>query len=121
MKQYPLFGKIVVVVTEADFMERINANTRTTILLCLVALMVATLLGLVTSRWITKPIMRLSTASKALARHIRTPEFARGDLFEKVEVKGVDELGVLASSFNPNPAHSSCKSHLKHWKRPTLS
>lgn len=91
---------IVVVVPEADFMERINANTRTTILLCLVALLVATLLGLVTSRWITKPIMRLSAASQELARHIRTPEFAHGELFEKVEVKAVDELGVLAESFN---------------------
>ena len=35
---------VVVVVPESDFMAQINANTRMTIILCLVALLVATLL-----------------------------------------------------------------------------
>jgi hypothetical protein len=43
---------IVVVVPEADFMGQINANTRTTILLCIAALIVATIIGIYTSRWI---------------------------------------------------------------------
>jgi len=82
---------IVVVVPEADFMEQINANTRSTILLCILALVLATLLGILASRWITHPIFRLSKASRAIAS---------GQLDQKVEVNGIDELGILAQSFN---------------------
>ncbi|MEG4517999.1 MULTISPECIES: ATP-binding protein [unclassified Microcoleus] len=82
---------IVVVVPEADFMEQINANTRSTILLCVLALVLATLLGILASRWITYPIFRLSKASRAIAN---------GELDQKVEVNSIDELGSLAQSFN---------------------
>ncbi|HEY9615042.1 hybrid sensor histidine kinase/response regulator [Allocoleopsis sp.] len=82
---------IVVVVPEADFMQQIHANTRTTILLCLGALVLATLLGILTSRWITHPIFRLSEASA---------DIASGQLDQKVEVESINELGILAKSFN---------------------
>ncbi|MEG4504153.1 ATP-binding protein [Microcoleus sp. F6_B4] len=82
---------IVVVVPEADFMEQINANTRSTVLLCVLALVLATLLGILASRWITHPIFRLSKASRAIAS---------GQLDQEVEVNGIDELGILAQSFN---------------------
>ncbi|NER52497.1 MAG: response regulator, partial [Symploca sp. SIO1A3] len=82
---------IVVVVPEADFMEQIQANTRITIALCLAALVVATVLGIFTSGWITKPILRLNQASQAIAS---------GELDQTVEVKGIDELKTLSESFN---------------------
>ncbi|MGK7904545.1 MAG: ATP-binding protein [Hormoscilla sp.] len=82
---------IVVVIPEADFMAQINANTRTTIGLCILALVIATVLGIFTSRWIARPIMMLSAASQ---------EITDGKLSQKIEVRGVDELEVLASSFN---------------------
>ncbi|MEG4234951.1 ATP-binding protein [Microcoleus sp. Pol11C3] len=82
---------IVVTVPEADFMEQINANTQTTILLCLGALALATVMGILTARWITSPILRLSEASRAIAS---------GDLEKNVQVKGVEELEVLGQSFN---------------------
>ncbi|MGK7923027.1 MAG: adenylate/guanylate cyclase domain-containing protein [Trichodesmium sp.] len=82
---------IVVVVPEDDFMEKININTRTTIKLCLIALFIATIVGVLTSRWISYPVMLLSSASR---------EIARGKLNQKIEVKIVDELEVLAESFN---------------------
>jgi signal transduction histidine kinase/FixJ family two-component response regulator len=82
---------IVVVVPESDFMERINANTRTTILLCLAALLLASIVGMFTSRWISRPILRLSRASAAIAN---------GELNQTVEVGRIVELGVLAKSFN---------------------
>ncbi|MEG4218905.1 histidine kinase dimerization/phospho-acceptor domain-containing protein [Microcoleus sp. Pol14C6] len=82
---------IVVVVPEADFMEEINANTRSTILLCILALVLATLLGILASRWITHPIFILSKASRAIAN---------GELDQKVEINSIDELGSLAQSFN---------------------
>ncbi len=82
---------IVVVVPEADFMERIDASTRSTILLCLAALGLATVLGIFTSRWIVGPIRRLSDAAKALSM---------GEWNQIVPVERADELAVLASAFN---------------------
>jgi signal transduction histidine kinase/DNA-binding response OmpR family regulator len=88
---YGLDWLIVVTVPESDFMGQINVNTRNTILLCIVALVIATLMGLLTSRWITQPIVVLSQASQAIAN---------GDLSQTVKVQGVNELGILAQSFN---------------------
>lgn len=82
---------IVVIVPESDFMGQIYANTRTTILLCLLALALATLLGLMTARWITHPIRQIAAASRAIAN---------GDLDQTIQVNGIDELEVLAQSFN---------------------
>jgi signal transduction histidine kinase/DNA-binding NarL/FixJ family response regulator len=82
---------VIMSVPESDFMAQINANTRTTILLCLGALGVATLLGLYTSRWIAQPILKLQRASEAIAS---------GQLNQTVEVKGIGELEGLADSFN---------------------
>lgn len=81
---------IVVVVPEADFMEQIEANTRSTVLLCLAALVSAIVLGIATSRWIVQPIMQLSTAAKALSQ---------GKWHQVVSVEREDELGVLAKAF----------------------
>lgn len=82
---------MVVVVPEADFMAKINENTRITILLCLLALGIAIVLGLYTSRWITLPILRLSRASEAIAD---------GELEQELHDFPVKELDVLAQSFN---------------------
>ena len=79
------------VVPEADFMTQIYANTRTTILLCLGALLLALVLGIYTSRWIAKPISRLSQASEAIAN---------GELSQDIEPSHVNELSTLAQSFN---------------------
>ncbi|MBW4574849.1 MAG: SpoIIE family protein phosphatase [Aphanothece sp. CMT-3BRIN-NPC111] len=86
----------VVVVPEADFMGRIEENRRTTILLCIVALAVATLLGIRTSRWIVRPILRLNTAAKKLSD---------GEWDQKLPVQRSDELGELAKSFNTMAAN----------------
>ena len=91
---------IVVVVPEDDFMKEIKANTRTTILLCLLALVLATLVGLVTARWISRPILRLSKASSALANRVAMSEFSSSQIDPKVEVRGINELEILAQSFN---------------------
>ena len=82
---------IVVVIPEADFMEHINANTRTTMSLCVVGLLVAILVCLLTSRWIVKPILTLNTAAKHLAD---------GEWEQKLPVTRADELGQLGKSFN---------------------
>jgi len=91
---------MVVVIPEADFMERIDANTQSTVALCLVALILATVLGILTARSITQPILLLSEASSAIAKRAATSDFASGELDPKIELKGVNELEVLADSFN---------------------
>ena len=58
---------IVIAVPENDFMEQINRSRHTTILLCLLALFLATVLGIVTSEWIARPIRRLGKATSAIA------------------------------------------------------
>jgi signal transduction histidine kinase/DNA-binding NarL/FixJ family response regulator len=82
---------VVVAVPEADFMEQINSNTRTTVLLCLIALVLATVLGLHVSHEITRPILRLSRGLEAIAS---------GELDQKVEESGVNELRSVTESFN---------------------
>ncbi|AFY77033.1 signal transduction histidine kinase [Pleurocapsa sp. PCC 7327] len=89
--EFGLDWLVVITIPESDFMAQINANTQTTITLCFVALLIAVLLGLITSRWITQPILRLGKASVAIAQ---------GDLNQRVEVKGIIELSVLSHSFN---------------------
>ncbi len=91
---------IVVVVPESDFMAQINANSRITILLCLVALVMATWLGIFTSGWITRPILSLSKASRTLAKRAASADLTSGELEKEVKVKGINELEILAQSFN---------------------
>ncbi|MBD2335773.1 response regulator [Calothrix sp. FACHB-156] len=82
---------IVVVVPEADFMDQIHTNTRTTIILCIAAFVLATGLGVLTARWITQPILKLGSAAKAIAS---------GNLNQRVAVQSTTELNELAKSFN---------------------
>ncbi|MEG4802044.1 response regulator [Microcoleus sp. ARI1-B5] len=89
--KYELDWLIVTVVPEADFMTQIHANTRTAILLCIAALIGSTGIGILTARWITKPILGLNTAAK---------DIAKGEWDKPVEINRADEVGELANSFN---------------------
>ncbi|MBD1927232.1 PAS domain S-box protein [Trichocoleus sp. FACHB-90] len=82
---------IVAVVPEADFMGQINANNQRTILFCIVALIGSILISMKTASWVTKPILRLNTAAK---------EVAKGEWDKTVEIDRSDEVGELAKSFN---------------------
>ncbi|MEK7992048.1 MAG: ATP-binding protein [Thiotrichaceae bacterium] len=82
---------IVIVVPESDFMGQINANTRMTVYMSIIALMLTTLIGLATARGIIQPILTLNNAAK---------KFAGGDWDQKLPIERTDELGDLAKSFN---------------------
>ena len=47
---------VITVIPESDFTAQVQSNTRSTILLCLGALIIAIIFGILTSRWISKPI-----------------------------------------------------------------
>jgi signal transduction histidine kinase/DNA-binding NarL/FixJ family response regulator len=82
---------IVTVIPEADFMAQINANTRLTVLLCFGALAIASIAGIFTSRWLSRPILRLNQAAQTIAS---------GQLNQRVHIRGIDELNTLGQSFN---------------------
>lgn len=89
--KYGLDWFIIIAIPESDFTAEINANTRTTILLCFLVLTLTTLIGLVTSRWISQAIDRLNQASA---------QIAAGDLNQTVESSTIQELEILSRSFN---------------------
>jgi len=82
---------IVVVLPESSFMEKINSRNQITILFSIAALLVAILVGMMTARYITAPLMQLSGASQAIAN---------GDRDSRVSVQGAGEVKVLSESFN---------------------
>ncbi|MFB2937482.1 SpoIIE family protein phosphatase [Aerosakkonemataceae cyanobacterium BLCC-F154] len=89
--EYGLHWLIVVVVPESDFMEQINANTRNTFLLCLAALGLAIALGILTARWITRPIERITQAAEAMTD---------GKLSQHLPPSRILEVDRLSNSFN---------------------
>ncbi len=82
---------IVTVVPESDFLDRIHANTRQTILLCIAAFVIVIIIGIMTTNWVAKPILRLNNAAK---------DIAQGKLHQTVKIEQTYELGELAISFN---------------------
>ena len=81
----------VIVVPESDFMEEIQSNANLTILLSGLILFISILFGLITGRLISRPILRLSDASKALAN---------GEWQNLSEDMAIAEFKTLAKSFN---------------------
>lgn len=82
---------IVVVVPEDDFMDEIHKNTQMTVILCIAALITAIVIGILTARWVTNPILRLNRAAK---------EIAKGKWDKNIRINRNDELAELAISFN---------------------
>jgi serine phosphatase RsbU (regulator of sigma subunit) len=89
--EFGLDWLIVVVIPESDFLGRIYANNLTTLLLCLLALAIAILCGLLISRWIAQPLTQLEQASHKMTR---------GEFGQEVHVNSIKELAVLAKTFN---------------------
>ncbi len=82
---------IVVSLPESDFMGEIYQNTKKTLLLTIMALIIAIFLGIFTTRWITDPIKRLTRASVAISN---------GNLEQNVPSSPIVEMETLANSFN---------------------
>ncbi|MEO0409401.1 MAG: methyl-accepting chemotaxis protein, partial [Cyanobacteria bacterium P01_A01_bin.135] len=89
--EFGLDWLIIAVIPEADFMAQINENITKTVLLGFAALLIAATLGILAARRLTTPLIAMSQASEAIAR---------GELDQRVEVTGVEEISKLARSFN---------------------
>ena len=84
--------RVVVAVPASDFMLQIKENSVSTGMLCLIALGLNAILGIIAARRISRPIAQLSQASQAIAN---------GNLDQKVEYScAIKELAILANSFN---------------------
>lgn len=82
---------IVLVIPESDFMGFIQTNTRVSLTLSLLAILVATVSGLVTSKLIIQPIINLKNASQKISQ---------GEFNHKIPLQGIEELDSLAAYFN---------------------
>jgi PAS domain S-box-containing protein len=80
-----------IIVPESEFIAQIHTNLHTTILLCTATLIVTIGVGIITARWITKPILKLNIAAQKIAQ---------GEWNKTVEINRSDQLGQLAMSFN---------------------
>jgi phosphoserine phosphatase RsbU/P len=89
---------VVVVVPEADFTAQIQADTRRTALLSLVAIAVATGLGVLVARWISSPVLQLSRASKAFAQAAQQ-RFREAMPRQPIIKSSIRELDTLSQSF----------------------
>lgn len=84
----------VVIVPENDFMATINANNRTTIILCFLALITSTGIGIGVANLITNPILRLTKTSKQLAEGNFASRVNMNDVID------INEIKTLEQSFN---------------------
>ncbi|MDY6785386.1 MAG: adenylate/guanylate cyclase domain-containing protein [Cyanobacteriota bacterium] len=82
---------IVVAIPQKEFTQKIDIFRSAATIVGVIALVLVTLMALLTARWIVRPIQELSLASDAIAC---------GLLDQKIEVGGTRELRILAQSFN---------------------
>ncbi|MDJ1172068.1 ATP-binding protein [Roseofilum sp. BLCC_M154] len=81
---------VVIAVPESDFMEQINTNTQITIIMCIGALILSILLGIIMAEWVIKPIISINQAAK---------DIATGKWESRIDINRNDEVGQLAQSF----------------------
>ncbi|MEO1351098.1 MAG: diguanylate cyclase, partial [Cyanobacteria bacterium J06635_15] len=82
---------VVIAVPESDFMGEIHRNRQITVTLCGAALLLATGLGLLTTRWLVHPVQTLALAANGLSQ---------GKWQQPVPLPRVQELAWLAQAFN---------------------
>lgn len=86
---------ILTSIPESDFMDEINANTRTTVILCVLALTISVAIGLLIFRQIFKPIQALESLANSLSDRDNVKNFE-----SHLNVKNPLELSILAITFN---------------------
>lgn len=98
--KYGLDWLIVVAVPESDFLAEINANNQATILLCFLTLILAIIIGILTSRWIAAPIKQLSNAAQLLAHKAVNSDFNINEFQNQTQTPRINEVAILSDIFN---------------------
>jgi len=78
-------------ISEESIRKDVNEILLLIILFSFFVMVVGTVVAIVFSRWITRPILRLAHAAEA---------FGRGEMIQKVIIPTDDEIGTLAKTFN---------------------
>jgi len=89
--EYGLEWLVAIAIPESAFMAEIYQNNIRTIILSIVAVGCAIAIGILTARWVTKPILQLNHAAK---------QIAAGHLETSVDLRRGDAIGELGTSFN---------------------
>ncbi|BDA68716.1 two-component hybrid sensor and regulator [Rivularia sp. IAM M-261] len=102
--KYGIDWLIVIVVPECDFMAKINANNQNTILLCLLTLILAIIIEILTSCWIAAPIKELSFAAQRLTEEAVNSDFNSSNSFKDKDTNNINthkitEFSVLSDLF----------------------
>lgn len=82
--------RIVVVMPKSDFMAQINANTRTTLQLCILALVLSVLAGLLLARALSVPFQRANLGAIAIAA---------GQFHHRLPKSRIREVSLLSEAF----------------------
>ncbi|BAZ14385.1 two-component hybrid sensor and regulator [Calothrix sp. NIES-4071] len=98
--KYGLNWLIVVAVPESDFMAEIDANNQATIILCILTLILALVIGILTSRWIAAPIKQLSHAAQELADQAVKSDFNIKEFQNQTKTRRIHEVAILSDIFN---------------------
>jgi len=83
---------VVVVIPQSDFLGEITANLYVTFWLISISLLLALVAGLITARWITKPLLHLNKSAKELAQ-------GHWEKHACIPLAREDEVGQLSHSF----------------------
>ncbi|NEQ54025.1 MAG: histidine kinase, partial [Leptolyngbya sp. SIO3F4] len=70
---------ITVVIPKAEFTEYIQANNYTTLAVCFVALIIASIISVITAQYIARPLLWLSKVSESFAQHAISIDFMRDE------------------------------------------
>jgi len=84
-------GSVMLSSPLAPIEERINALQKITLSAGLIGIALATILSLLLSRTLSRPLLKMHQSARSMAR---------GDYSHRVEVKTQDEIGLLAHSLN---------------------
>ena len=93
---------VLIVIPESDFLAQIIAHKKLTILISIVAVCLAILLALLTSRWISKPILQLSEKTHKIAKDLTSSRLYAGkyvNLDRKLGETLLREISNLSNSF----------------------
>lgn len=89
--EYGLDWQLITLVPRSEFMAQIEANTRRTLQLSGLVLLLSTGLGLLTARWISRSVLRVSQAADRLSQ---------GALDQRVPASPISEMDTLTTAFN---------------------